>query len=76
VRGDALDQGEVGGSLQVKTDALFAAVEPHKVARLAEHGIVVAAREVALGTLDLDDAGAEVGELAGGERGGDSLFQA
>lgn len=38
-------------------------------------GGVVGAREVAaVGALDLDHPGAEVGELAGGEGGRDGLF--
>ncbi|CAM5681067.1 hypothetical protein SALBM311S_05868 [Streptomyces alboniger] len=40
-------------------------------------GRVVAAGEVALtGPLHLDHPGAEIGELAGGEGGGDGLLQA
>jgi hypothetical protein len=45
------------------------------VARQAVHGLVVAAGEVAYpGALYLYDPGAEVGELAGGEGGGDRLL--
>jgi hypothetical protein len=40
------------------------------------HALVVAAREVAdAGALDLDDARAQVGELAGGERRRDGVFE-
>ena len=47
-----------------------------KCEREPAHALVVAAREVAhAGTLDLDDARAEVGELARGERRGDRVLE-
>jgi hypothetical protein len=55
---------------------LLAAVEPHEVRCEAVHNAVVVAGEVAVTrSFDLDDAGAKVGEVAGGERAGDSLFE-
>ena len=61
--------------LDVERQALLRAVGPDEVRGQAAHALVVAAREVAdAGTLDLDDAGAEVGELAGGERRGDGVL--
>jgi hypothetical protein len=48
----------------------------YEVRRHSLHGPVVAARRVAAArTLDLDDAGAELGELPRGEWAGDHLFQ-
>ncbi len=64
------------GAFHVELDRFLAPVQPHEVARLAEHGPVVAAGEVAgARPLDLDDPGAEVGELPRGERDGDRLLQ-
>ena len=64
------------GAFHVELDRFLAPVQPDEVARLAEHGPVVAAGEVAgAGPLDLDDPGAEVGELPGGERRRDGLLQ-
>ena len=46
-----------------------------KWAPVPSHGVVVVAREVtALGPLDLDHPGAEVGEVAGGQWHGDRLL--
>ena len=64
------------GALHVELHRFLAPVQPHEVARLAEHGPVVAAGEVAgARPLDLDDPGAEVGELPGGEGHRDGLLQ-
>lgn len=61
---------------QVERQALFGPVRPDEVrGQVGPDTGVVGAREVARSrTLDLDDAGAEVGELAGAEGGGDGLF--
>lgn len=40
----------------------------------AGSGVVTAGEVTAVRALDLDDPGAEVGELPGGERGGDGLL--
>jgi hypothetical protein len=65
----------VCGVLEVERDGLLGAVEPDEVARQPVHGGVVVPGEVSpAGSLDLDDAGAEIGELAGRERRGDGLL--
>ncbi len=62
--------------LQIQRQGLLGAVEPDEVAGEAFHRPVVSAGEVPhFGALDLDHAGAEVGELAGGEWRGDRLLQ-
>src|SRR5581483_7515161 len=62
--------------LDVQRQALLPAVHPDEVRRQAFHGRVVAPCGVAgPGALDLDDARAEVGELARRERPGDHLLQ-
>ena len=64
------------GALDVQLDRFLAPVQPHEVARLAVHRPVVAAGEVAdTRPLDLDDPGAQVGQLPGGERRRDRLLQ-
>ena len=64
------------GVLHVEREAFLGAVGPDEVRRQAAHAFVVAAGEVAgAGAFDLDDAGAEVGELAGGEGRGDRVLQ-
>ncbi len=61
--------------LQVERDGLLAAVGPDEMRGQSLRGGVVGTREVAaVGPLDLDHPGAEVGELAGGEGGRDGLF--
>jgi hypothetical protein len=73
---EPLEQRAVGGVLDVELDALLAAVEPDEVAGLPVHGAVVVTSEVTDGgALDLDDPGAEVGELPGGEGCGDRLLE-
>ncbi len=65
------------GCLDVQGQGLLGAVEPDEIAGLTVHGRVVAAGEVpTAGALDLDDPGAEVGQLTGGEGRRDGLFQA
>ena len=62
--------------LQIEREAFLGAVGPHEVRSQAAHALVVAAREVAhAGTLDLDDARAEVGELARAERRRDGVLE-
>jgi hypothetical protein len=64
------------GVLDVERQALLRAVGPDEMRGEAAHPGVVAAREVAgAGTLDLDDAGAEVGELACRERCRDRMLE-
>ena len=70
-----LQQRGVLGFLDVGDEALLAAVEPDEVARQAIGGTIVAAGEVALGALDLDDAGAGVGEAGTAVGRGDRLFE-
>ena len=60
----------------IKRQTLFRAIQPDEMGGLAIHGFVISPREVAhFRALDFDDAGAEIGELARGERNGDGLFQ-
>ena len=64
------------GMLQVEREAFLGAVGPDEVGRLAADAGVVAARRIAdAGAFDLDDAGAEIGELARAERRGDDVFE-
>jgi len=64
------------GVLEVERQAFLAAVGPYEVRREPLDAAVVAAREVAAaGTLDLDHARAEVGELAGAERRRDRVLE-
>ena len=62
--------------LDVQRQAFLGAVGPDEVRGQAAHALVVAAREVAhAGALDLDDARAQVGQLARGEGRGDGVFE-
>jgi hypothetical protein len=62
--------------LDVEREAFLRAVGPYEVRRQAAHARVVGAREIAAaGPLDLDDACAEIGELAGAERCGDRVLE-
>ena len=62
--------------LDVERQALLAAVRPDEMRREPAHAAVVGAREVAdAGALDLDDPGAEVGELARAERRRDRVLE-
>src|SRR5437762_9349075 len=64
------------GVLDVQREALLRAVGPDEVRRLALHRAVVSAGRIAAArSLDLDDARAELGELARGERPGDHLLE-
>ena len=70
-----MDERHVRRLLDVDNDRFLAAVEPDEIGALAFHGMVVVAREVALGALELDHAGAEIGEARGAEGRRDRLFQ-
>src|SRR5690349_20773922 len=60
----------------IEGQALLRAVGPDEVRRLALHRAVVGSRRIAtFGPLNLDDARAELGELARGERAGDDLLE-
>jgi hypothetical protein len=62
--------------LEIQGQGLLGVVEPDEVAREPLHRGVVGAGEVPrLRSLHLYDPRAEVGELAGGEGGGDRLLQ-
>ena len=64
------------GVLDVQRHALLGAVGPDEVrGQPADPGVVAAGEVAGAGTLDLDHAGAEVGELAGGERRGDGVLE-
>ena len=71
----ALDQRLVLGPLHVDGYRLLPAVQPYEIGGEAVHVIVVAAGEIPLGALQLDDAGAGVGQPARQERRGDRLFE-
>src|SRR5215208_7997924 len=61
---------------QIQGQRLLGAVEPDEVAGHAHDRFVVTPGEVPYaGTLDLYNSRAEIGELAGGEGGGDRLLQ-
>ena len=70
-----LEQRAVPARLDVEDDRLLAAVEPGEVGALAAGRGVVVPGEVAAVALDLDHAGAGVGEPAGGERRRDRLLE-
>ena len=69
------EQRLVVGLREIEDDQLLAAVEPDEIGALAVRDVVVAAREVALRALDLDDARAGIGEPAGAHRRGHGLFE-
>ncbi len=63
--------------LHVEREALLGAVDPDEMRGLSLHRAVVAARRVAAaGPLDLDDARAQLRQLARAERARDDLLQA
>ena len=72
---DRLEQALVLGLAEVGDDELLAPVEPGEVRALAVHEAVVVAGEVALGALELDDAGARVRQPAAGHGRGDGLIE-
>ena len=63
------------GLVEIEHQRFLAAVEPDEIGALALRQRVVAAREIALRPLDLDDARAGVGEPARAHRRGDGLFE-
>jgi hypothetical protein len=65
LRSRTLQQRLVVGRLDVEAQALLAAVQPDEIGGQAVAGRVVAAREVALGALQLDDARPRIGQLGG-----------
>ena len=73
-RDHALKQREIGRRLEVQRDRFLAAVDPDEVGGLAVDRAVVAACEIAFGSLDLDDTRARVGQAAGAVGRGDRLL--
>ena len=64
------------GMLDVQRQAFLGTVGPHEMRGQALDPFVIAAGEIAgPGTLDLDHAGAEIGQLARAEGRGDGVFQ-
>jgi len=62
--------------LDIERQTLLRAVAPHEVRCHATYALVIRTREVAAaGPLDLDDAGAKVGELTRAGRRSDGVFQ-
>ena len=62
--------------LEVERDRLLAAVQPDEIAGEAVHIAVIAAREIALGPLDLDDPRAGIGQPRRAIGGGHRLLDA
>src|SRR5690606_13802888 len=61
--------------LEIHRKRLLAPVEPHEVGSGPVHRVVVAASEIsAVHPFDLDHPGAQVGQVAGGQRCGDGLL--
>ena len=60
---------------QVEDHGFLAAIEPDEIGALAARQPVIAAREVALGPLDLDHARARIGEPARAGRRRDRLLE-
>jgi hypothetical protein len=73
---DAVQEGRILGLLDIRDEALLAAVEPNEIARQPEDRRVIAAREIALGPLDLDDARPGIRQPRRTVGRGHSLFQA
>jgi hypothetical protein len=62
--------------LDVERETLLRAVAPDEVRREPANALVVTTREIAdTGSLDLDDACAEIGELTRAERRGDRVLE-
>jgi len=62
--------------LDVQREALLRAIGPHEMRGQASDPLVIVAGEVAAaGALDLDHAGAEIGELARAERRRNRVFE-
>ena len=62
------EEGLAVGLREIEDERFLAAVEPDEIRALTVCHLVVVAREVALLPLDLDDAGAGIGEPAGAQR--------
>ncbi len=75
VREHCAEQRNVLTLAEIEHHRLFAAIEPDEITALAVNQIVVAAGEIALETLDLDDARAGIRQPAGAHRRRDRLFQ-
>src|SRR5690606_22913166 len=56
-----LEQRAILSPAQIGHDGLLAAIEPDDIAALAVHGLVVAAREIALRAFEFDHARASIG---------------
>jgi hypothetical protein len=76
VGNDPLDKPLVVIAPQVGDERFLTPVEPDEISALALRDAVVAAREVAARSFDLDDARAGIGHPAGTQRRGHRLFQA
>src|SRR5687768_9648306 len=64
-----------GRLFQVESERLLGAIQPHEIAREARHRSVVATCKIAvIRPFDFDDARAQVGKLARGERRSYRLF--
>ena len=74
-RNHVVEQRCIGRGLDVERHRLLAAVEPDEIARLARRRMVVKAREIALGPLDLDDPRTRIGKPAGAQRRRHRLLQ-
>jgi hypothetical protein len=53
--------------LDIETNRFLAAIQPYEIRALPLNGVVVAAREIADRTFNLNDAGPRVGEESGAE---------
>jgi hypothetical protein len=61
---------------EIQSKAFFGTIKPRKTCRHAPDRLIVSTPEIACArALDLDDAGAKVGELASGKRGGNGLLE-
>src|SRR5260221_9002523 len=73
-RDDARQQRLICRILDVEGERLLASVEPEEIGALPMRDAVVAAREITLGPLDLDDPRAGIGEAGSAERRRYCLF--
>ena len=69
------EQCLVGGVVEIEHRGFLAAVEPDEIGAFAMHQIVVAAGEIALRPLDLDDARPRIGKPAGAHGRRDGLLE-
>jgi len=75
LRQHGLDHGAVIRLLEIDAAGFLAAVEPDEIGGQAFRIVVIAAGEIAFSALQLDDARAGIGELAGRGRHGHRLLQ-